>query len=123
MKTESKYIINPDLVAQETYLNLIFQRDQARIKADDSLARYKFEMFGYWASSWVKFNQLVPKHKRLANPFANYVKLARKFRDVEQGNFCNVCGLTIQSCKEIGVHKPNISNVKAAAIAAGLWAG
>lgn len=59
-------------------------RAEAEVKAWDSLARYKFEMFGYWASSWVKFNQALPKLLRAGNPFKRAVDLARIVRD-EQG--------------------------------------
>lgn len=52
-------------------------RNQAYHKAIDSLGRYKFEMFGYWASAWVKYNQLMPKRYKQGNPFQAFVKLAR----------------------------------------------
>ena len=52
-------------------------RGQAYLKAIDSLGRYKFEMFGYWASAWVKYNQLMPKQYKQGNPFKEFVKLAR----------------------------------------------
>lgn len=31
---------------------------EAEQKAWDSLARYKFQMFGYWAAIWVHLNRL-----------------------------------------------------------------
>lgn len=52
-------------------------RGQAYLKALDSLGRYKFEMFGYHASAWVKYNQLMPKQYKQGNPFQEFVKLAR----------------------------------------------
>ncbi len=52
-------------------------RAAAELKAWKSLAGYKFEMFGYWASSWVKYNQLLPKALRTGNPFKRAVDLAR----------------------------------------------
>jgi hypothetical protein len=52
-------------------------RGQAYLKALDALGRYKFEMFGYHASAWVKYNQLMPKRYKLGNPFREFVKLAR----------------------------------------------
>lgn len=61
----------------EVYDNVIIAREDAEKKALDSLGRYKFEMFGYWASSWVKYNALLPKEAKIANPFADFVKLAR----------------------------------------------
>jgi hypothetical protein len=72
------------LDAAECLANVIQARDEAEVKAWDSLARYKFEMFGYWASSWVKFNQALPKLLRAGNPFKRAVVLARSVRD-EQG--------------------------------------
>ncbi len=56
-------------------------RAEAKVKAWDALARYKFEMFGYWASSWVKFNQALPRGLRVGNPFKRAVDLARSVRD------------------------------------------
>lgn len=49
---------------------------EAEKKAWDSLARYKFQMFGYWAAIWVHVNRL-GSFKR-PNPFTNLVKEARK---------------------------------------------
>jgi len=60
--------------------NTLQARDAAVVKAWDSLARYKFEMFGYWASSWVKFNQVLPKSHRQGNPFKRAVDLARSMK-------------------------------------------
>ena len=67
-----------------SYLNMIAQnvvdaRQEAERKAWDSLSRYKFEMFGYWASAWVKYNQLTvgtPDHRK-DNPFRELVLVAR----------------------------------------------
>jgi hypothetical protein len=52
-------------------------RLDAERKAWDSLARYKFFMFGYWAGAWVKYNALMPKEEKLPNPFKALVLLAR----------------------------------------------
>ena len=54
---------------------------EAEAKALDSLGRYKFEMFGYWSSSWIKYNQLgvdmgILKKKK-PNPFKALVVTAR----------------------------------------------
>ncbi len=57
--------------------NVLIARTDAERKAWDSLGRYKFEMFGYWASAWVKFNQLLPKELKLPNPFKSLVHAAR----------------------------------------------
>ena len=44
-------------------------------KAWDSLGRYKFVMFGYWAGVWVHLNRMLPTPD--ANPFRDLVKQAR----------------------------------------------
>jgi hypothetical protein len=49
---------------------------QAEIKAWDSLSRYKFQMFGYWAAIWVHLNK-IGEFKR-PNPFKGLVKAARE---------------------------------------------
>lgn len=49
--------------------------EEAEHKAWDSLARYKFQMFGYWAAIWVHLNR-VGGFKR-PNPFAQLVRDAR----------------------------------------------
>lgn len=49
--------------------------DEAEKKAFDSLGRYKFSMFGYWAAIWVHLNR-VGGLKR-PNPFKEIVLLAR----------------------------------------------
>ena len=48
----------------------------AEKKAWDSLARYKFQMFGYWAAIWVHLNRLGEFKK--PNPFKHIVKEARR---------------------------------------------
>ncbi len=67
--------------AAECLNNVMKARAEAKVKAWDSLARYKFEMFGYWASSWVKYNQALPKLLRVGSPFKRAVDLARSVRD------------------------------------------
>ena len=52
------------------------ERDDAEVKAWDSLARYKFQMFGYWAAIWVHLNRLCAD--RQPNPFAGLVRAARQ---------------------------------------------
>ena len=37
---------------------IINARAEAERKAWDSLARYKFVMFGYWAGKWFGFNRI-----------------------------------------------------------------
>jgi len=50
--------------------------DQAEVKAMDSLARYKFQMFGYWAGIWVHLNKI--EGKRRPSPFKGLVMHGRK---------------------------------------------
>ena len=45
-------------------------------KALDSLGRYKFLMFGYWAAQWVQLNRLLPTPR--PNPFSALVKYAKE---------------------------------------------
>ena len=52
---------------------------EAATKAVDSLARYKFVMFGYWAGIWVHLNKI--EGKRRPSPFAELVKAARVIRE------------------------------------------
>jgi len=49
--------------------------NEAEQKAWDSLARYKFQMFGYWAAIWVHQNR-IGGFKR-PNPFKQLVAAAR----------------------------------------------
>ncbi len=51
---------------------------EAEKKAHDSLTRYKFQMFGYWAAIWVHLNKIGGFRK--PNPFKDYVALARRKR-------------------------------------------
>ena len=51
------------------------EMEEARRKAWDSLSRYKFQMFGYWASIWVHLNRI--GNFREPNPFRNLVEAAR----------------------------------------------
>jgi len=56
----------------EEQLNL--EADQARRKALEALARYKFCMFGYWAGLWVHLNRIGSRRR---NPFRFLVEAAR----------------------------------------------
>ena len=51
---------------------------EAEEKAWDSLARYKFVMFGYWAAIWVHLNRL--SGLRRPNPWRELVSAAREHR-------------------------------------------
>lgn len=55
---------------------LLAELDIAEKKAWDSLSRYKFQMFGYWAAIWVHLNRISGAKRK--NPFSDTVKLARQ---------------------------------------------
>jgi len=50
--------------------------DEAKRKAIDSLSRYKFMQFGYWAAIWVHLNRLSGGNR--PNPFKFLVDKARQ---------------------------------------------
>jgi len=52
--------------------------EEAECKALDSLARYKFAMFGYWAGIWVHLNRIEGKNR--PSPFTALVKKARELQ-------------------------------------------
>jgi len=59
---------------------------EAERKAWDSLARYKFQMFGYWCAIWVHLNRVGEfKHP---NPWAALVKQAA----TREGGYQNANG-------------------------------
>lgn len=74
-KTPERYVAAS--VAAVALVNILNRRDAARRSALDSLARYKFLMFGYHAAQWVTLNSLVPKGRRERSPFAPMVRAAR----------------------------------------------
>ncbi len=51
------------------------ERAEAATKAIDSLGRYKFQMFGYWAGVWVHLNRIIGDGA--PSPFRHLVKAAR----------------------------------------------
>jgi len=59
-------------------VDLSAELDEAEDKALDSLARYKFMMFGYWAAIWVHLNRI--SGARRSNPFRPFVQQARMIR-------------------------------------------
>lgn len=61
---------------------LIQELEEAETKAWDSLARYKFQMFGYWAAIWVHLNR-IGGFKR-PNPWKDLVSHARGARPQPQ---------------------------------------
>lgn len=54
---------------------LLAELDEAERKAIDSLARYKFAMFGYWAGIWVHLNHISGVNR--PSPFRRLVDAAR----------------------------------------------
>jgi hypothetical protein len=56
-------------------MNIEAHTAEAERKAWQSLARYKFSMFGYWAAIWVHLNRIGGFKK--PNPFQSLVKSAR----------------------------------------------
>lgn len=54
---------------------MLHELGEAERKAWQSLGRYKFQMFGYWAAIWVHLNR-IGEFKR-ANPFSGLVRTAR----------------------------------------------
>ena len=63
-------------------LNLKQSKQEALETAIDSLARYKFMMFGYWAAIWVHLNQLDTDKE--GNPFKMLVQTARQIQKESQ---------------------------------------
>lgn len=52
----------------------------AERKAWESLARYKFQMFGYWAAIWVHHNRIIARvtgTRPSPNPWAGLAKQAK----------------------------------------------
>lgn len=56
------------------------QKQEAYEHAIDSLARYKFMMFGYWAAIWIHLNQV--DENKDGNPFKFLVMEARRIQHV-----------------------------------------
>lgn len=52
------------------------ERAKAEERAWDALARYKFWMFGYWASCCVQMNRVCAR--RAGNPWHELVAVARR---------------------------------------------
>jgi hypothetical protein len=63
-------------VAVDSRAALARELDTAERKAWESLARYKFQMFGYWAAIWVHLNR-IGGFKR-PNPFKSLVLAAKE---------------------------------------------
>jgi len=66
--------------SQSVKASLQRELDEAETKALDSLRRYKFQMFGYWAGIWVHLNRVLAPFcggHRQPNPFGFLVLAAR----------------------------------------------
>lgn len=64
------------LTADQKRESLARELAQAERKALASLARYKFQMFGYWAAIWMQLNRAGRFGRR--NPFGFLVRAARE---------------------------------------------
>jgi hypothetical protein len=60
--------------------SLIKEMADAETKAIDSLSRYKFAMFGYWAGIWVHLNRI--SGMKRPNPFNKLVNLAKNMNNI-----------------------------------------
>jgi len=78
-KAETKALEKKDLE-----IGISNRMADAYMKAFDSLGRYKFLMFGYWAAQWVNLNSLLPTPR--PNPFRALVKFAKGRPDLEENN-------------------------------------
>ncbi len=61
--------------ADDLQRRLEAELDEAEAKAWDSLGRYKFQMFGYWAAIWVHLNRIGGRRRQ--NPWRELVIAAR----------------------------------------------
>ncbi|HHY45733.1 MAG TPA: hypothetical protein GX506_00335 [Firmicutes bacterium] len=80
---------SPEQIVDELRIHL----DDAERRAWDALSRYKFQMFGYWASVWVHLHRITQAGR--PNPWRRLVQAAR--RDKGAGidvATCRVCGCT-----------------------------
>ena len=57
-------------------------KQEAFENAIDSLARYKFMMFGYWAAIWAHLNQI--SGEKEGNPFRGLIDKAREIQRSNQ---------------------------------------
>lgn len=60
----------------ELHDKIIAELDEAEAKAWDSLGRYKFQMFGYWAAIWVHLNRI--SGAKRPNPWKELVARAKR---------------------------------------------
>jgi hypothetical protein len=67
--------------------NIEAEIKEAEEKAWQSLAHYKFQMFGYWAAIWVHLNRL--DGGKRPNPWSALVKAAEKRDTAEAQKLCD----------------------------------
>jgi len=77
-RTES--ILREQREAVDIRNRLIQELAEAEQKAWDSLGRYKFQMFGYWAGVWIHLNKI--SGQRRPNPWRELTKIASEERTV-----------------------------------------
>lgn len=66
-------------------MDKLFQElEEAERRAWDSLARYKFMNFGYWAAIWVHLNRISGENR--PNPWKSLVTMARSHINKKGGN-------------------------------------
>lgn len=61
---------------RDTHLVLLNELAEAERRAWNSLARYKFQMFGYWVAIWVHLNRITGENR--PNPWRELVHQARQ---------------------------------------------
>ncbi|MGE5572977.1 MAG: hypothetical protein ACM3ZU_08175 [Bacteroidota bacterium] len=91
---------SPEQIVSELHVYL----DDAERRAWDALSRYKFQMFGYWASIWIHLNRIARTGR--SNPWRQLVQTARTTAaglglDVAR---CRVCGCTDDNACEGGCY-------------------
>jgi len=84
---------------------LIQELATAEAKVIDSLARYKFTMFGYWAGIWVHLNRISGENR--PNSFKELVTVDRKLRGHKRDS---IPPNTTYSSHESQVHSPDKEN-------------
>ena len=76
-----RFIAETALAASGDAYDLVIKHAQALQEAEDkawkSLAGYKFEMFGYWASKWVSLNHL--DDVKRTNPWGDTLVVQAKY--------------------------------------------
>ena len=75
LKADPAHLIDIPLHTMPENEDLAEELDEAEAKAWDSLSRYKFQMFGYWAAIWVHLNRI--GCFRRSNPWSQLVRCAR----------------------------------------------